>query len=253
MSTDYSAMPAPADDISGAAVLAHAIDSAGFRFHWATENLPEEALGFRPSPGSMGLGALLEHLEQLAGWLQKTLTGTVALKNGSGLVPTRTNILASLSASSAAVRAMTPAELKAVTLARRSGEPMPVWNLIHGPIADFLTHVGQVTAWRRLANCPAPVPRYAEVLGPAEDAAAPSTAAAPLRGLHIVDADLTESSFRDVALTGSIFDDVSLAGAKFNNATFAGATIHNVDLSNVNITDANIDGLRIDGELISGE
>lgn len=253
MSTDYSAMPAPAQDVSGPSVLAYAIDSAGYRYHWATEGLPETALGFLPAPGSMSIGGLLEHMEQLAGWLQSTLTGTAALKTGSGLVPTRTGTFASLGACSAAVRAMSSTDLQSVRMARGSGDPLPMWNIIHGPIADFLTHVGQVTAWRRLSGCPAPVPRYALGLGPVEEAAVePSSPPAHLRGLHIQTADLTESTFRDVALTGAVFDDVSLAGAKFNNVTFAGATIHNVDFSNVNLTDANIDGLRIDGEPISG-
>ena len=126
-----------------------------------------------------------------------------------------------------------------------------MWNLLNGPLADFLTHVGQITAWRRIAGCPAPAPQYLLGLAPIDDSSTVSTAE-PRKGLHIKDADLTESTFRDIALTGSTFDDVSLAGAKFNNATFAGATIHNADLSNVNITDANVEGLRIDGKLISG-
>lgn len=250
MTTDYSAMPAHPSHATAASTLAYAIDSSGYRYYWATENLPETALGFLPAPGIMSLGGLLEHLEQLAGWVQSALTGTAALKTSSGLVPTRTSTLASLGACSAAVRAMAPADLEAVTVAHGSGPPLRIWNLIHGPLADFLTHVGQVRSWRRLSGCPAPVPRYALGLGPAEEAAAePTTPPEHLRGLHIQDADLAESTFRDVAFTGSTFDDVSLSGAKFTNASFAGSTIHSVDLSNVNITDANIDGLRIDGEL----
>ncbi len=249
MSTDFSTMPNDPGDVSASSVLAHIIDSAGFRYYWATSGIPASALGFMPSPGSMTLGKLVQHLEQLAGWLRLTLTGTAAEAAGETLDTIRTQTLESLAASSASVRAMSATDLESVTLARGSGDALPIWNLMHGPLADFLTHVGQVAAWRRMAGNPAPVPRYALGLGPAEAASAPAVEAP--RGLQIQNADLSESTFQDVALTGSTFDDVSLAGAKFNNATFAGATIHNVDLSNVNITDANIDGLRIDGELIS--
>jgi hypothetical protein len=32
----------------------------------------------------------------------------------------------------------------------------PIWYLINGPLADALTHVGQINAWRRLAGNPCP-------------------------------------------------------------------------------------------------
>ena len=34
--------------------------------------------------------------------------------------------------------------------------PAPFWNMINGPLADALTHVGQINSWRRLAGNPAP-------------------------------------------------------------------------------------------------
>jgi hypothetical protein len=251
MSTDYSAMPSPPDEVSASTILARMFDAAGFRYFWATADLPQGALGFSPAAGSMELGQLLQHLESLAGWMHAGLTG--AAFSGASETPgaVRSQTLELLAACSARVSAMAPADLHSVTLARGGGEALPMWNLIHGPLADFLSHVGQVTTWRRMAGCPGQVPRYARGLGPDGAASVSQPKGDHPRGLHFQDADLTESTFRDVALTGSTFDDVSLAGAKFSNATFAGATIHNVDLSNVNITDANIDGLRIDGELIS--
>ncbi len=47
--------------------------------------------------------------------------------------------------------------LSAVTLVgRQGGEAFPVWNALNGPLADALTHVGQIAAWRRLAQRPVP-------------------------------------------------------------------------------------------------
>lgn len=250
MSIDYSAMPAPPGNASASAVLAHTLDSAGFRYYWATSGVPEAAFSFAPAPDCMTLGELMQHVEQLAAWMHLNLVGTAAATSGNGPEATRTSTLQCLAASSAKVRAMSDAELTNVRVKRPGKEELPVWNLINGPLADFLTHVGQITAWRRIAGSPASAPQYLVGLPPMKGASTPANAE-PRKGLHIKDADLTESTFRDIALTGSSFDDVSLAGAKFNNATFAGATIHNADLSNVNITDANIEGLRIDGKLIT--
>ena len=251
MSTDYSAMPTPPGNASAATVFAHTLDAAGFRYYWASSGIHEAAFSFAPAPECMTLGELVQHTEQLAAWMHLNLVGTAAAASGDGPKTARSNTLQSLAASSAKVRAMTDEELMGVRVVRPDQEDLPVWNLLNGPLADFLTHVGQISTWRRIAGCPAPAPQYLLGLAPINDSSAPN-AAEPRKGLHIKDADLTESTFRDIALTGSTFDDVSLAGAKFNNATFAGATIHNVDLSNVNITDANTEGLRIDGKLISG-
>lgn len=39
-------------------------------------------------------------------------------------------------------------------LRRRDGSSWPVWNVMNGPLADALTHVGQLNAWRRLSGNP---------------------------------------------------------------------------------------------------
>lgn len=39
---------------------------------------------------------------------------------------------------------------------RSSENPVPFWYLINGPIADALTHVGQISSWRRMAGNPQP-------------------------------------------------------------------------------------------------
>ena len=39
---------------------------------------------------------------------------------------------------------------------RRSGARHSVWNIMNGPVADALTHVGQINSWRRLSGNPTP-------------------------------------------------------------------------------------------------
>ena len=59
--------------------------------------------------------------------------------------------------------------------------------------------------------------------------------------LQVNDADLTQSSFVNVALPRSSFTDVNLSAAVFAD----------VNLSNVSITEANLTGMRINGVLVS--
>jgi hypothetical protein len=35
-------------------------------------------------------------------------------------------------------------------------EKIPIWLLINGPLADILTHTGQILSWRRIAGSPVP-------------------------------------------------------------------------------------------------
>ena len=39
---------------------------------------------------------------------------------------------------------------------RPDGKKVTFWNMINGSLADMLTHVGQINAWRRLAGNPTP-------------------------------------------------------------------------------------------------
>ena len=60
------------------------------------------------------------------------------------------------------------AVLSGVTITgTRSKEPQPFWSIINGPLADGLTHVGQVASWRRMAGNPVPVADVFRGLPPA--------------------------------------------------------------------------------------
>ncbi|QDV06503.1 Pentapeptide repeats (8 copies) [Planctomycetes bacterium Poly30] len=254
--TNFATMPAaPPSELTAPSLLATMLRAAGFRYHWATADLPAEALPFRPSPGSMSLQELLHHMHRLAWWLEGTFADRAPQpRPDSAFADMRTATLNSLAAAAVAVLETPSSALASTTVRRGPDAPAsPFWSVLHGPLADFLTHVGQVTSWRRIQGSPAPAARYFEGLGPDSAAAAPvATSSSGPTPTRFQSQDLAESVFHDVALTGADFNDVSLAGAKFTNVTFAGATLKDVDLSNVNITDANIEGLRIDGELVSG-
>ena len=50
----------------------------------------------------------------------------------------------------------TDREVSQLTVRTSHGEAFPFWYLVNGPLADALTHIGQVNSWRRMAGKPVP-------------------------------------------------------------------------------------------------
>lgn len=165
----FSQMPAPPPaELTTRTLLATMLQTAAFRYHWATDGLSATALTFRPSPGSMSLEELLHHMHRLAWWLEATFAERSAEPEPkTPLDETRAATLTSLGRAASAVLETSPEALAATTIQRGQDAPgSPLWNVLHGPLADFLTHVGQVTSWRRIQGSPAPAARYFDGLGP---------------------------------------------------------------------------------------
>ncbi|MBL4704826.1 MAG: hypothetical protein JKY54_09910 [Flavobacteriales bacterium] len=53
------------------------------------------------------------------------------------------------------LKAMTDQELANMKFKGRM-EPNQYWHMLNGPISDTLTHIGQITSWRRIAGNPQP-------------------------------------------------------------------------------------------------
>ena len=171
---DYDALPPPpADAPHGAALLARLVDGLAFRYRWAADGLAPEDLGFEPAPEALTLGGLLEHLHDLAAWMA---TSAAAARAGTDAPPYAEARAAhpppagdpeALRRSTLALLASLRGDLLALGddgLARfalvggREPTRWPVWNLLNGPLADSLTHVGQLASWRRMLG--KPVPRH---------------------------------------------------------------------------------------------
>lgn len=167
----YQSLPDPPGEPGAVTVLARLIDGMAFRYRWAVDGLQPEQLAFTPGAGAMTLGELLLHMRQLACWVG------INTKAGQADKPPvvwaeACSHLPDVSSDPAALAEQTlgtliglrsdllrlgDARLDAVKLLGSSGpDTRPFWNAINGPLADFLTHVGQVNAWRRLMGHPAP-------------------------------------------------------------------------------------------------
>lgn len=162
----FRELSAGPERLCGSSALVRLVDGMGFRYRWATEGLDDEYLSFQASEEAMTLAEVLAHMLVLAEWVDRTLErglaeGEVERSRPEPPPPTvdglRRRTLEALLSVRARLEGADDERLVTVEItASRSRGPQPFWSLINGPLADFLTHVGQVAAWRRQAGSPAP-------------------------------------------------------------------------------------------------
>jgi hypothetical protein len=153
----YREIPAPPGEVRATSIMARVVDGLGFRYRWATEGLRDQDADFRPGADSMTLRELLHHVARLTAWLDAQAGGEPLGDIDRDLPALRRATLGRLVALRTRLLEMSDAQLAALSI---TGRPemgaLPFWNMLNGPLADALTHVGQVNSWRRLAGNPAP-------------------------------------------------------------------------------------------------
>jgi len=138
------------DEVSGTTVLVRLLDGLGFRFRWATDGLSDADYGFRPAPDCMSIEELVRHIWGLVNWVCQSVE-TPRFGKQEDIELTRRSVLEMLQALRKALLSMGDDELGGVSIYER-----PFWHIINGPVADALTHVGQINSFRRLAGNPTP-------------------------------------------------------------------------------------------------
>ena len=152
MMIDFERIPDPPETVGAGSVMARLLDGLGFRFRWATTGLQEADYAFRPGPDTMSIGELVAHTWGVVNWVGLSVFGEERVPRPSEAAAQRLAVLEIVSALRDAFSAMDDEALQALTI----GRGQPFWNMINGPIADALTHVGQINAFRRLAGNPTP-------------------------------------------------------------------------------------------------
>lgn len=138
------------DDVSGTTVLVRLLDGLGFRFRWATDGLSDEDYSFRPAPDCMSIEELVRHVWGLVNWVSQSM-GTERFEKQEDIELARKSVLEMVQTLREVLLSTDDEDLKAVTIYER-----PFWHIINGPVADALTHVGQINSFRRLAGNPTP-------------------------------------------------------------------------------------------------
>lgn len=158
----FKEIPAYPEDFSCGNIMGRMIDALGFRYYWATEGLKAEDLEYKPSTDSRATQETLEHLYGLS------TTILNAFKKEANIRPSkkapemtfeqrRKATLENLKTASDLLKANSNADLSEYKIIFKRGErssEFPIWNLINGPIADAMYHVGQVVAFRRASGNP---------------------------------------------------------------------------------------------------
>lgn len=154
----YYTIPDTPNKISASTTIARFVDGLGFRYRWATEGLTSNEIEFIPVEGSRGMLDIIRHIYNLAHYANWTFGGTIRYnRTAESFAELRVNTLILYADLSMRLKNMDDSELEKFDFTRvNNNEPYSFWYMLNGPIADALTHVGQITSWRRIAGNPQP-------------------------------------------------------------------------------------------------
>ena len=157
----YHQIPDYPEDYTSGNIISRMIDGLGYRYYWASKNLMESDLKFRPSEDGRTTLETLQHIYGLS------LTILNAPKGESNIRPLnltehsyselRTMTLENLKKASDLVVGKTSKDIEDYKVIFKRGDvqyEFPFWNLINGQISDALYHTGQLVMMRRASGNP---------------------------------------------------------------------------------------------------
>ncbi|WP_421765257.1 DinB family protein [Ekhidna sp.] len=157
-STDfYYQIPDYPQGYDAGSVAARVVDGLGFRYYWATEGLTEGDLQFRPSEGARNVEETIDHIINLT----QILANAVQEKSFDGVAydemtfaQKRELTLENIRVASEILKTSNAENLEKFDMIFSSGAEFPFWNLLNGPVADAINHVGQIITLRRTNGNP---------------------------------------------------------------------------------------------------
>jgi hypothetical protein len=156
----YYEIPKEAEKFSAGTVASRMIDGLGFRYRWATDSLRQVDLDFKPGEDTRTTFETLVHIYELSLIIANSTTSTVNEfpdTKSMTFAEIRSKTLDNFFKASQRLRAAEDSDFKAFksVFKRQNGtRELPFWNIINGPIADALWHVGQVVSFRRSSGNP---------------------------------------------------------------------------------------------------
>lgn len=154
-------IPKAPEQATSGNVMARMTQGLGYRYYWATKDLREEDLNYRPSEGAASAFETLEHLYGLSEMIRNTALSKPSkrpLENTpKDYASLRKATLLLLDEASGLFLSKNAEALDAMQLIiSRGGKEysFPIWNLMNGPLSDALYHTGQVVSFRRTTGNP---------------------------------------------------------------------------------------------------
>ncbi len=153
----YREVPNYPDNYSAGTVAARMIDGLGFRFYWATEDLTEDNLKFKPSTDGRTIGQSIQHVYEMSWMVVNATNNTVNQRADTTLTfkEMREVTLNNLFQASEILKKSDDLDNMKIIYEGRNGiVEYPFWNHLNGPIADCIWHVGQIVSFRRTDGNP---------------------------------------------------------------------------------------------------
>ena len=140
-------------ELTATNTLLRLVEGLAFRYRWATENLSEENIKFKPHPTSMNIEEVNAHIFDLVNSTFTVFGGEKQNKDSlNSFQQIRKKSLFILQDLSERLKEMSDEDFSEIE--KNTSRKLPFWYWINGPLADALTHVGQITSWRRIAGNP---------------------------------------------------------------------------------------------------
>ena len=157
----YHQIPDYPKEYTAGNVAARVVDGLGYRYYWATDGLSEEDLAYRPSPDARSTGETIDHLWNLSSTIFTTARKGVNVRPFASrelnFEQKRAETLRNFAQASEMLKGTQAGDLEKSLIVFQRGESrseFPFWNLLNGPIADAIYHVGQVVSFRRSSGNP---------------------------------------------------------------------------------------------------
>lgn len=160
MELPFRTIPDAPEDFTATTVAARMVDGLGFRYYWATEGLRAEDLAFKPSENGRTVDETLDHIMGLV----RTTMLAIKQEPNERVEPEeltfeekRAKTLNMLKEASDILHEAHPREIYDMNMKFVRGDrtsEYPFWNLLNGPMADAIWHVGQVVTHRRSSGNP---------------------------------------------------------------------------------------------------
>ena len=159
----FKTIPEAASNYEAGNLIIRMIEGAGYRYYWATDGLTGTDLSFKPSDSGKSTFETLEHIYELSVIIKNTALNMAIIRplesTPKDWLKLRSETLHHLEDAANVFGGMSPEELNAFKVVfERGGKQsvFPLWNLINGPLSDFIYHSGQIVSFRRSSGNPIP-------------------------------------------------------------------------------------------------
>jgi len=158
-SIPYAVIPEASESYTAGSVVSRMIDGLGFRYHWATKDLTETDLNYKPGNDGRTIAETLDHLFALSATIlssakKEARDFSVKLPELSHSEKRKATLMNFKLSSELFLKSEDLSEHKIIFKRPKGTAEFPFWNQINGPIEDAVWHAGQIVVLRRSAGNP---------------------------------------------------------------------------------------------------